>query len=144
MRICTLMSRHLEFGIQNTSRKTERLWHAMISKKGGEERERDASIHRLQLVSLICSDKLPHANTSVSWALRKKERKKIIHYQWASFIRRWRAVGDVQTLRTIINITDGFLLAMLSIQLQMRTEAEELSMTMACLFTSSVKSLETL
>lgn len=65
---------------------------------------------------------------------RKKEKN--IHYQWAGFIRSWRAVGDVQTLRNIINITDGFLSAMLSFQLQMRTAAKELFMTIACLLTS--------
>lgn len=106
-----------------------------LRREGGWEG--DASMHRLQLVSLICSDKLPHANTSVSWALEKQERKKkFIYYQWASFIRRWRAVGDVQTLRNIINITDGFLSAMLSFLLQMRTAAEELFMTITSMLTS--------
>lgn len=141
------MSRHLEFGIQNTSRKTERLWHAMISKKGGEEREREmlqCTGSNLSLLFVVTSY-LMLTHQSPEPSERKKERKKkIIHYQWASYIRRWRAVGDVQTLRNIINITDGFLLAMLSFQLQMRTAAEELSMTMACLFTSSIKSLVTL
>ncbi len=124
---------NLAFRIQTEKRKDCGMPWFLIRKRG---RERDASMHRLQLVSLICSDKLPHANTSVSWALRKKERKKFIHYQWASFIRRWRAVGDVQTLQNIINITAGFLSAMLSFQLQMRNAAEELFMTIACLLTS--------
>lgn len=118
MRICTLMPRHLEFGIQNTSRKTERLWHAMISKKGrGRRRERGMLQYTGSNLSplFVVTSYLMLTHQSPEPSERKKERKeKIIHYQWASFIRRWRAVGDVQTLQTIINITDGFLLAMLS------------------------------
>ncbi len=38
--ICIPMSQHLESGIQNTNRKTDRLWHGLISKKKAREGER--------------------------------------------------------------------------------------------------------
>lgn len=143
--------------------KSERLWHARITKKmwgQGVERtsgrhpwkswhhpnqcfglfwerqtergwEREACFSAQVPTCLSCSDKLPNANTYIS--LQSPPKRKIIHYQWASFIRRWSVIADVQILRNIINITDGFLVALLSFQLQMRTAAEELFMTVACL-----------